>query len=302
MAVLPSEETPALAAAAPMRAVDFVGAPPKRRRSWVRSLDVYIPGVFLLALLFVCFVWPYVYSIPSPVGGGILTGSLPFGAPGHIFGTTVVGNDIMSRLIYGGRVSFEVMFAVQGIGLVVGGLLGVTAAMLRGVAEAIVMRVLDVVIAFPAFVLVVVIVLGLGASELTIIWALAVVGVPIFARIARAGAVTVREQTFVLAAELAGTKRWRIGLRHVMPNIITSLLTFAVIGAGVVIILAATVSYFGFGIPPPGPSWGNMIAVGAQTMSTRPSLLLIPSIILLVTVIALNTLGEGMRRRWGAVR
>jgi len=91
-------------------------------------------------------------------------------------------------------------------------------------------------------------------------------------------------------------------LRHVVPNILTSLLTFAVLGAGIVVILEATVSYFGYGIPLPGPSWGNMIATGQTTMSARPSLLLIPSIALLVTVIALNTLSEGMRRRWGTVR
>jgi len=276
--------------------------PARRGRSWVRSLDIYIPGVFLLALLFVCFVWPYLYTIPPPVGGSILDAGLPVGSPGHIFGTTAVGNDVMSRLIYGGRTSFEIVFAVQGLGLAVGGLIGVMAAMMRGVAETVAMRLLDVIIAFPAFVLVVVIVLGLGASEINLIWALAVISVPTFARVARAGAVTVRERTYVVAAELSGSRRWQIALRHVVPNIITSLLTFAVLGAGVVVILEATVSYFGYGIPPPGPSWGNMIATGQTTMSARPSLLLIPCITLLITVIALNTLSEGMRRRWGAAR
>ncbi len=276
--------------------------PVRRGRGWVRSLDIYIPGVFLLALLFVCFIWPYLYTIPPPVGGSILDAGLPVGSPGHIFGTTAVGNDVMSRLIYGGRTSFEIVFAVQGLGLAVGGLIGVMAAMMRGVAETVAMRLLDVIIAFPAFVLVVVIVLGLGASEINLIWALAVISVPTFARVARAGAVTVRERTYVVAAELSGSKRWQIALRHVVPNIITSLLTFAVLGAGVVVILEATVSYFGYGIPPPGPSWGNMIATGQTTMSARPSLLLIPCITLLITVIALNTLSEGMRRRWGAVR
>ncbi len=298
MAALPSEvDVPS----APNVAV-LAEATQRRGRSWVRSLDIYIPGVFLLVLLFVCFVWPYLYTIPPPVGGSILDAGLPVGSPGHILGTTAVGNDIMSRLIYGGRTSFEIVFAVQGIGLVVGGFIGVMAAMLRGIAETVSMRVLDVVIAFPAFILVVVIVLGLGASEATLIWALAVVSVPIFARLARAGAVTVREQTYVVAAELSGSRRWQIALRHVVPNIMTSLLTFAVLGAGVVVILEATVSYFGYGIPLPGPSWGNMIAAGQTTMSARPSLLLIPSIVLLVTVIALNTLSEGMRRRWGTVR
>jgi peptide/nickel transport system permease protein len=299
MAVLPSETDTPIGAPA---ALVLAEVPARRGRGWVRSLDIYIPAVFLLALMFICFVWPYIYKIPSPTGGGILTGSLPVGAPGHILGTTVVGNDIMSRLIYGGRISIEIIFAVQGIGLVVGSLIGVTAAMMSGFAETIAMRILDVIIAFPAIILVVVIVLGLGAGEATLIWGLAVVMIPIFARVSRAGAVTVREQTYIVAAQLSGTKRSRIALRHVVPNIMMSLLTFAVLGAGIVVILEATVSYFGYGIPLPGASWGNMIAVGAQTMSTRPALLLIPSIVLLVTVIALNTLGEGMRRRWGTPR
>jgi len=298
MAALLSETvTPAV----PDAEVPVVGTG-RGRRTWARSLDIYVPGVFLLAVLFVCFVWPYLYKLPSPVGGNILTGGLPVGAPGHILGTTTVGNDLMSRLIYGGQSTFEVVFAVQAIGLVVGGGIGVTVAMLRGVAESVVMRVLDVVIAFPAFVLVVVVILGLGASEVTMIWAIALVSIPTFARVARAGAVTIREQVFVVAAELAGTKRWKIALRHIVPNIFTSLLTFAVLGSGIVVILEATISYFGYGIPPPAPTWGNMIATGQQTMTSRPSQLLIPCIVLLLVVIALNTLSEGMRRRWGSVR
>lgn len=277
----------------------FEDLPDRRGRGWVRSLDIYVPGVFLLVVLFICFVWPHVYTLPSPVSGTILTANLPIGAPGHLLGTTTVGNDIMSRLIYGGQTTFEVMFAVQAIGLVVGGLIGVTAAMLRGAAETISMRVLDAVIAFPAIVLVVVIILGLGATESNLIWALAVVSIPTFARVARAGAVTVREQTYVVAAELAGTKRWRIALRHVVPNIFTSLVTFAVLGAGIVVVLLATISFFGYGIPAPAPTWGNMIAIGQEGMTSRPVLLLVPCVVLLVVVVALNTLSEGMRRRWG---
>lgn len=286
-------------AAAP-QGVALADVPTPRSRG--RSLDLYIPGALLLALLFICFIWPYLYKIPSPVAGNVLTGSLPVGAPGHLLGTTVVGNDIMSQLIYGGRTTIEVVLAVQAIGLVTGGLIGVTAAMLKGVAETVVMRLLDVIIAFPAIILALVIVLGLGASQVTVIWALAVVSVPIFARVARAGAVSVRERTYVVAAELSGSKRWRIAIFHVIPNIFTQLVAFAVLSAGVVIIIEATLSFFGFGIPAPAPSWGNMIAVGANTMSSRPSLLLIPCIVLLATVIALNTLGEGLRRRWGTIR
>ncbi|HUZ21122.1 MAG TPA: ABC transporter permease [Acidimicrobiales bacterium] len=299
MAALPSEAaTPSV----PIAAAVMAEEPARSRRGWVHSLDLYIPAGVLVLLLLACFVWPLVYKLPPPVGGSILDASLPLGSPGHILGTDSVGNDIMSRLLYGGRVSFEVMFAVQGIGLVVGGFIGVAAASFSGLAEATVMRVLDVLIAFPAIVIALAIVDGLGAGEADIIWALAVVSIPTFARVARSGAVRVRDQTFVVAARLSGSKRWRTNLRHVLPNILPQLITFAVLGAAIVVILEATISFFGYGIPPPGPSWGNMIAAGQQVMSNEPALLLVPSIVLLVTVVALNTLSEALRARWGVVR
>ncbi len=299
MAVLPSEpilsvkETDELAPAA------FESY---RWRPRAGSLGVWIPGLVVLALLFACFLWPLIYKIPSPVRGSILESNLPIGSPGHILGTDTVGDDIMSRILYGGRVSFEVAAAVQAIGLVLGGLVGIFAGFVGGVREAFVMRILDVLIAFPAIVLVLAIVDGLGASELHVIWGLCVFSVPAFARVSRAATLRLREQTFVLAAGLSGSKRTRIIFKHVVPNVLPQLITFALLGSGVVIILEATLSFFGYGIPLPGPSWGNMIAQGAALMSVYPRLVLVPSAFLFVTVVALNSLGDGLRARWGVER
>ena len=295
MAVLPSSPT----------ATGQLGvlAPPltarRRRASWVRSLDVWIPGGFLLLLVLACFVWPVVYPVPQPVGGSILGASLPIGAPGHILGTDTVGNDILSRLLYGGRVSFEVAGGTQLVGGVVGTMIGIVSTYLGGIAEAVVMRLLDVLLAIPAFILALTLLEGLGQGELNIIWALSIFFIPAFARLARAATLSLKEQTFVVAAHLTGTKRWRSIMRHIVPNVAPGLLTFSLLNAGVAIIIEATLSFFGYGIPPPGPSWGNMIADGQQVMSTQPRLILVPSIMLLVTVIALNTLGDGLRARWG---
>ncbi len=295
MAVLPSDPI----AAGQLGALIPPPMARRRRASWVRSLDVYIPGGFLLLLVLACFVWPVVYPVPQPVGGSILDASLGIGAPGHLLGTDTVGNDILARLLYGGRVSFEVAAATQVVGGVVGTMIGIVSTYLGGIAEAVVMRLLDVLLAIPAFILALTLLEGLGQGELNIIWALSIFFIPAFARLARAATLSLKEQTFVVAAHLTGTKRWRSIMRHIVPNVAPGLLTFALLNAGVAIIIEATLSFFGYGIPPPGPSWGNMIADGQQVMSTQPRLILVPSILLLVTVIALNTLGDGLRARWG---
>jgi peptide/nickel transport system permease protein len=269
----------------------------RRRRSF--SPDILIPSAILILIVGGCFVWPLVYPVPPPIGGSVLSAGLPPFSPGHILGTDPVGNDILSRILYGGRVSIEVGLAVSLIGLVIGGVLGTVAAYSGGIVDTVVMRVVDVLIAFPALVLAVAIAEGLGPSELHVIWALSFFSIPAFARVARAGTLRLHGQTFMLAARLSGTRAWRILLRHVTPNVLPQLVTFALLGAGVIIILEGALSFLGLGIPAPAPSWGNMIALGQGTLSVQPELVLIPSLFLLATVLSLNLLGDALRKRWG---
>lgn len=270
-----------------------------RGRGRTGTLRIWLPAGFLIVLFCACFFWPLVYPVPPPVGGSVLNAGLPPLSPGHIFGTDPVGNDIFSRILYGGRVSFEVGFAVTAIGLVIGSLLGVAAGYWGGFLDGTVMRLLDVLIAFPALVLALAIAEGLGPSEIHVIWALAIFSIPAFGRIARSATLTLRGQTFMLAARLSGTSRWRIILRHVIPNIMPQLLTFSLLGIGVVMILEGALSFLGLGIPLPEASWGSMIAQGQQTLSASPYLVLIPSAFLFATVVALNLLGDALRERWG---
>jgi peptide/nickel transport system permease protein len=268
-------------------------------RRLMRSLEVAIPAAVLALLLFFCFIWPLVYPVPPPVGGSILDSGLPMWSPGHIFGTDTVGNDIMSRILYGGRVSFEVAAAVQVIGLAVGGLLGLIAGYRGGTLEAVLMRVLDVFIAFPSLVLVLAIVDSLGQSELNVIWALSAFSIPAFARVARAATLRLRDQPFVVAARLSSVKTWRILFGHIVPNMAPQMLTFSLLGAGIVIILEGALDFLGYGIPDPTASWGKMIAAGQAMLSVSPSLVIVPSIFLFVTVVCLNMLGDGLRALWG---
>jgi peptide/nickel transport system permease protein len=265
----------------------------------LRSLEITVPGAILIVLLFFCFIWPVVYKIPSPVRGSILNNNLPMFSPGHIFGTDQVGDDIMSRILYGGRVSFEVAAGVQAIGLVIGGLLGVIAGYFGGFIEAVLMRVLDVFIAFPSLVLVLAIADSLGLSEMHVIWALSAFSVPAFGRVARAATLQLRDQPFVVAARLTSSRAWRIILGHIVPNIMPQMLTFTLLGAGVVMILEGALDFLNYGIPPPAASWGNMISSGQSLLSISPHLVIVPSIFLFVTVVCLNLVGDGLRALWG---
>jgi peptide/nickel transport system permease protein len=270
-----------------------------RGRSVLRTLEITIPGGILLVLLFFCFIWPLVYPVPSPTYGSVLNASLPMWSPGHIFGTTQVGYDQMARILYGGRTTFEIAAAVQAIGLLVGGLLGVIAGYVGGIVEGFLMRILDVFIAFPSLVLILAIVDGLGQSELHVIWALCAFSIPAVARVARAATLRLRDQPFVVAARLSSVKAWRIIAGHIVPNITPQLLTFSLLGTGIVIIIESGLDFLGYGIPDPQPSWGGMIAYGQTVMSVTLAPLVVPSLFLFGTVACLNLVGDGLRNRWG---
>ena len=274
------------------------GEPIARRRGWMRSLDIAIPGGILLVLLLAFFVWPLIGPVGKPTGGNILNANIEPFSQGHLFGTDPVGNDIWSRILYGGRSSIEIALGVQLIGLVIGGSFGAVAAYWGGALDLVLMRVLDVLIAFPALVLALAIAQSLGPSKLNTILALSFFSVPAFARISRAATLRLRERTFMLAARLSGTGSPRILLRHVAPNIVPQLVTFGLLGMGVIIILEGALSFLGLGVPPPNPSWGNMIFDGQGILSAEPRLVLVPSAFLFVTVLAFNLLGDALRSRW----
>ena len=287
------------ALSAVLPAGDVAGVGRRRARGMMRTLEIWVPAAMLLLLLFFCFIWPIVYPVPKPTGGSILNAGLPMWSPGRILGTDNVGNDYMSEMLYGGRVSFEIAAAVQLIGLLVGGLLGMIAGYSGGLVEAVLMRLFDVFIAFPSLVLVLAIVDSLGQSEPNVIWALSAFSIPAFARLTRAATLRLRDQPFVVAARLSSAKPWRIMFGHLVPNMLPQLLTFSLLGAGVTIILEGALDFLGYGIPDPAPSWGKEIAAGGTILSVRPGLVIVPSIFLFVTVVCLNLTGDGLRARWG---
>ncbi|NDL56485.1 ABC transporter permease [Phytoactinopolyspora mesophila] len=266
-----------------------------RWSSFRRRLTIWISGSVVTLLLLVCFLGPFVLPLASPVGGSVLESALPPGSPGHVLGTDVNGNDVLSRLIHGGRSSLLVGIVVNIIGLTIGGTAGAISAYLGGKADAIIMRALDVLIAFPSLVLVIVLAQILGPSLPNTILALSAFSIPAVARISRAATMKVMSMPYLQAAELSGSPWWRILFRHVVPNIVPQLTTFAMLGMAIVVVTEGALSFLGLGIPAPRPSWGNMIFDAQQSLSATPMLVLWPSLALLVTVLSFNLLGESIR-------
>jgi peptide/nickel transport system permease protein len=279
--------------------------PPRQSRSrlmtWLRrrDLDLWIPGVILAALLVGCFILPLIGVLPNPAAGDLTETLRPPFSPGHLLGTDTIGRDVMSRVLYGGRTSLEVGISVNLIGIAVGGLIGMFSGFRRGVADSLIMRVLDVMLAFPALILTIVIATYLGPSELNVIWAISFFSIPAYARLARAVTLKMREQVYIDAARMSGRRDGAILLRHIAPNVLPQLATYSLLQVGIVVMIEATLSFLGAGVGPQEASWGTMIATGQIYLSTNPALVLVPSAFLFVTVVCLNLFGDGLRSRYG---
>jgi peptide/nickel transport system permease protein len=269
-------------------------------RAWGRRLAIIIPAALIGLVTLACFVAPLVLPIPKPTGGNVVDAYLPAFSRGHLLGTDPNGNDILARILYGGRNSLFVAVAVNVAGMAVGGTFGALSAYLGGAADMLIMRVFDVFIAFPALVLILAVAQSLGPSKLNTIMALSFFSIPATARISRASTLSLCEQPFIAAAKLCGTSWRRTLLRHIAPNIAPQLLTFAILGMGLIIVIEGALSFLGLGIPPPQPSWGNMIFDGQAVLSAEPKLVLLPSAFLFVTVLAFNLLGDALRARGNA--
>ena len=264
-----------------------------------RDLDLWIPGAVLGALLFACYILPLTGVLPDPAAGDLTQTMRPPFSPGHLLGTDTIGRDVLSRILYGGRTSIEVGVAVNLIGLVAGGVIGMIAGFRGGVLDSLIMRVLDVMLAFPALVLTIVIATYLGPSELNVIWAISFFSVPAYGRLARAVTLKLRENVYIDAARMSGRSDGAILLRHIAPNVLPQLATYSLLQVGIVVMIEATLSFLGVGVGPQQATWGTMIATGQTYLSTNPAQVLVPSAFLFVTVVCLNVLGDGLRGRYG---
>ena len=216
----------------------------------------------------------------------------------HWLGTDHFGRDIASMLMAGARTSIAVALVAVGIGMGIGVPLGLLAAATRGsLLDEVVMRANDLVFAFPALVIAILITAVLGPSAVNAIIAIGIFNIPVFARVARGGALSLWTLDFVRAAEVAGKGRTRISAEHILPNILNLLIVQGTIQFSLGILAEAGLSYVGLGAQPPTPSWGRMLAE-AQTMVTlAPHVAVFPGLAIVLTVLGLNLLGDGLRDR-----
>lgn len=241
--------------------------------------------------------WDNLSAPPGTRAPAALQNSDASGQTGYVYrlGTDTMGRDIVSRLIYGARISLTVGFLSPIIGLFFGGLIGCLAGYFRGRFELLIVAAMDIILAFPGLVLLLVITFYLGPSLNNLVMTLGFLTIPAFSRVARAKTLGLCELDFVQAARLTGAGHITILLREIIPNLLVPMAAYALLVAAFMIMAEGALSFLGLGVPAPAPSWGGMIAEGREVLDEAPHVSMIPAGIMFLTVLSFNIIGDGLR-------
>jgi peptide/nickel transport system permease protein len=251
-------------------------------------------GVIILLLLALAALAAPVLPLADPIRidtpRALYSPGLPF-----LFGSDQYGRDVFSRVVFGSRVSLIVGPIAVGIALVPGVTVGLLAGYYGRWTDAVLMRVVDVMLAFPGILLALGIVAVLGPSLTSLMVAVGISSIPTYARLTRASVLTAREQLYVDAARVIGANDGTILLRHILPNVVAPIIVVGTLGVGAAILIAATLSFLGLGSQPPIPEWGRMLSEGRQYLREQWWIATFPGLAIMLTVLALNMLGDGLR-------
>lgn len=250
-------------------------------------------GILVLVLIG-AFIIPFFYGVDPLATSSEATLQAP--SAEHPFGTDAFGRDILARTIHAARLDFFIAVSVTLLALAIGAGIGATAGYAGGLLDDVVMRFVDLLLSFPAFILALAITVMLGNEIRYVIVAVAIAYIPHFVRLTRGEVLKIRDSEYVEAARVVGNPAWRVAFRHVFPNAIAPALVFASIVLGWAILDASALGFLGIGIKPPTPEWGTMVAEGSdEIFSGNWWTWLFPGLAILMVVLAFNWLGDGLR-------
>ncbi len=261
-----------------------------------RKSKVALGGLIILVLMYLVALLAPLLAPYDPIAQSNIV-STSFLGPSwqHWFGTDRFGRDILSRILYGARISLSIGLIATLISVTLGTVLGAVAGYFGGKLDGMLMRFTDMVLAFPRLVLLIMIVALFSPSVLIIILVLGLTQWPNTTRIVRGDVLSLREREFIQAAHALGMSKTRIIMRHLIPNVLAPVIVTATLGIGNTIVLEAGLSFLGLGVQPPTPSWGNMVADGRDSLLGAWWVATFPGLIIVLTVLAFNLVGDGLR-------
>ena len=253
-----------------------------------------IAGMVIIAMFIIAAVFAPLLAPYDPIAQTILQRRQPPSRQ-HWMGLDEVGRDILSRIIYGARASLQVGLLSVSMAIILGSILGAIAGFVGGWVDNVIMRLMDILLAFPGLLLAIAVVSILGPGLMNMLYAIAFVSIPVYARIMRASVLAVKEQDFVLAARAVGVSTMRILWREILPNAVTPVLVAGTLGIATAILDAAGLSFLGLGAQPPTPEWGAMLGEGRGSVFTAPHIVVFPGLAIMLNVLGFNLLGDGLR-------
>lgn len=285
----------------PNNQVNTKQAHPKKSSLWLDSLSRIVKsktsfiGLLIILLLFVVAAFAPHIAPYNPTEDTDLLNRYAAPTADHWLGTDELGRDIFSRIVYGSRISIQIGVIAVGISMILGVFLGGVAGFFGRWIDNLIMRLIDILMAFPSILLAIALVAVLGPSLTNAMIAVGIVGVPQFARIVRSTVLSIKETEYIEAARAAGTRNGQILLRHVLPNSMAPIIVQATLSVGTAILDAAGLSFLGLGAQPPSPEWGAMLSDARAALQSAPWVITFPGIAIFLVVLGFNLFGDGLR-------
>lgn len=266
----------------------------KRKNRFLQNKTFVVFSVLALCIIFAAIFAPVITGGVDPLKGSLMDALLP-PCKEHIFGTDKMGRDIFTRVIYGARASLTATFGVVALIFLIGSVMGIISGYFGGIVDAVIMRIADMMLAFPGLVLALAVAGIMGASIKNAIIAIVVVSWTKYARLARSLVLKIRDRDYVAAAIVTGSKTPYMLLRYMLPNALPTLIITAATDVGSMMLELAAMSFLGFGAKPPAPEWGYMLNEGRACMQSAPWLMIFPGLAIFIVVVVFNMLGDSVR-------